>query len=230
MGFSRHASPQPRPRRNPFCRQLSTCPPTNPVAARTPNGDNLRREEPCLYTLWRISDYQPGDETSWLRCRVLGFLDTSYFDDVVVRKPRHRVELVAVSDGEVLGVCDVSVAGDAATIETIAVPPDHRRNGIAHRLANTAGDRARDLGATSLDAWTREDPPALAWYRAAGFHHNYRYLHVYASSPKRCPRQSPPPRRSCPAAATSMRESNTSHTADAVLPRARLQPVRQTAL
>lgn len=30
----------------------------------------------------QIRDYRDPDEASWLRCRVLGFLDTSYFDDV----------------------------------------------------------------------------------------------------------------------------------------------------
>lgn len=29
-----------------------------------------------------IRDFQPSDETAWLRCRVLSFLETDYYDDV----------------------------------------------------------------------------------------------------------------------------------------------------
>lgn len=32
---------------------------------------------------------------------------------------------------------------------------------------------------TVIDAWTREDVPALAWYRARGFAESEHYLHVY---------------------------------------------------
>ncbi len=31
-----------------------------------------------------ISAYRPADEQGWLRCRVLAFLDSAYFDDVHV--------------------------------------------------------------------------------------------------------------------------------------------------
>ena len=31
----------------------------------------------------------------------------------------------------------------------------------------------------TLDAWTREDPPALSWYRQNGFEQRCQYLHVY---------------------------------------------------
>lgn len=32
-----------------------------------------------------------------------------------------------------------------------------------------------------LEAWTREDEPALEWYRAQGFAESDHYLHVYKS-------------------------------------------------
>ena len=28
-----------------------------------------------------VRDYRPSDETGWLRCRVLAFLDTCYYDE-----------------------------------------------------------------------------------------------------------------------------------------------------
>ena len=103
-----------------------------------------------------IRELGPNDEQSWLRCRALGFLYTAYFDDVVTRKPGYdgpAVELVAEIAGEIVGLIDVEIAGELATIETIAV-----------------------------HAWTRDDEPANRWYLANGFRENYRYLHVYASS------------------------------------------------
>lgn len=46
-----------------------------------------------------IRDYQIEDETSWVRCRVLSFLDTAYYDIVAREKERYQhpsIELVAV--------------------------------------------------------------------------------------------------------------------------------------
>lgn len=130
--------------------------------------------------------YTPDDEPGWLRCRVLAFLDTQYYDDV---KP-HRTSfdlpavcLVAVADeGGICGVLDVEVDGDAATIDTVAVHPDHARRGIATALLDEAIPRVRAAGVTALDAWTREDEAANAWYERSGFAENYRYLHVYKDS------------------------------------------------
>lgn len=33
----------------------------------------------------------------------------------------------------------------------------------------------------TLDAWTRDDPDTLRWYRAMGFAESGHYLHVYAN-------------------------------------------------
>jgi ribosomal protein S18 acetylase RimI-like enzyme len=133
---------------------------------------------------WAVRGYDQRDERSWLRCRVLGFLDTCYFDDVVVAKPRYpdpAVDLVAVVGADVVGLLDVVVAGGLATIETIAVHPDHRWRGIATDLLDHALTRLHDLGATEMDAWTREDQPALRWYAAHGFTEAEHYVHVHAS-------------------------------------------------
>lgn len=34
----------------------------------------------------KIRKYQQEDESSWLRCRVLSFLDTAYYDIVIKKK------------------------------------------------------------------------------------------------------------------------------------------------
>jgi ribosomal protein S18 acetylase RimI-like enzyme len=130
----------------------------------------------------QVRDYQPADEQEWLRCRVLSFLGTAYFDDVMTAKvpPAAGAELVAVEAGAIVGVLDVSVDGDLATIETIAVHPDHQHRGIGTMLFEQARARAAALGATTIDAWTRDDEATLRWYRSRGFRESDHYLHVYA--------------------------------------------------
>ncbi|MCZ4328160.1 GNAT family N-acetyltransferase, partial [Brachybacterium paraconglomeratum] len=52
-----------------------------------------------------------------------------------------------------------------------------------HRRAQTTTRsyplNCKEPNITTLDAWTREDEPALAWYRARGFVESEHYLHVY---------------------------------------------------
>jgi ribosomal protein S18 acetylase RimI-like enzyme len=132
-----------------------------------------------------VRDYDPADEPAWLRCRVLAFLGTCYFDDVATAKPVEddaatTIEVVAVADELVIGLLDVAVRGDLATIECVAVHPDYRRNGAASRLLSIALNRLADTPATSIDAWTREDADALAWYARQGFVQTDAYLHVYS--------------------------------------------------
>ncbi|MER5970534.1 GNAT family N-acetyltransferase [Streptomyces sp. NPDC002055] len=133
---------------------------------------------------YTIRAYAPADERSWLRCRVLAFLSTAYYDDVDRAKPAvpaPGLELVAVDRaGTVVGIMDVLVADALATIDTVAVHPDHQRCGIANALLRETRTRARDAGVTTLDAWTRDDPDTLRWYRAMGFEESDHYLHVYA--------------------------------------------------
>jgi hypothetical protein len=49
-----------------------------------------------------IRRYRPADERCWLRCRLLSFAGTCYYDDVFVTRPAGddlAVALVAVRDG-----------------------------------------------------------------------------------------------------------------------------------
>lgn len=134
---------------------------------------------------YRIREYTTADEPAWLRCRVLSFLNTAYFDDVLAAKPvvtPPGFELVAAgSQGVISGLIDVTVDGEQATIDTVAVHPDHLRRGIGRALLAAAFTRATALGVRTMDAWTRDDPSTLSWYRAAGFAESEHYLHVYAN-------------------------------------------------
>jgi GNAT superfamily N-acetyltransferase len=129
-----------------------------------------------------IRDYEPSDEQAWVRCRVLSFLGTAYFDDVMPAKktPVLGAELVAEDSGAIVGVLDLSAEGQVATIDTIAVHPDHQWRGIGSMLLARACARAQDLGATTIEAWTRDDEPTLRWYRSRFVTESDHYLHVYA--------------------------------------------------
>lgn len=129
-----------------------------------------------------VRPYRPADEASWLRCRLLGFFDTQYYDDVRTSRPSFAnpsIRLVATTpDHGVMGLLDVEIDGARATIDTVAVHPDHRGRGIATTLLDRALAELPP-GVNVLDAWIREDPAANAWYRRTGFVEEHRYLHVY---------------------------------------------------
>ncbi|MEO5663168.1 MAG: GNAT family N-acetyltransferase [Nocardioides sp.] len=130
----------------------------------------------------QVRDYRDADEASWLRCRVLGFLDTSYFDDVWRAHPESSPgwSLVSRLGDQVIGICEASPAAHGATIDTIVVHPDHRRTGLASALLDELFHRLEQSDIRQVDAWTRDDQGTLAWYRVCGFEVRYRYLHVFA--------------------------------------------------
>lgn len=128
-----------------------------------------------------IREFGDDDARGWLECRLLSFLDTAYFDDVKTEPTVFEgsaIRLVADVDGVVAALIDVELDGDTATIDTIAVHPSHQRDGLATALLRAAIERLPDEVAT-IDAWTRDDTGANAWYAAQGFSVRHRYLHVY---------------------------------------------------
>lgn len=141
-----------------------------------------------------IRPYRDGDEHGWLRCSVLSFLDTAYFDSVFRRKPRYdgpAIELVADREGTIVGVIDVECEETPGVVCTacagrlggmiwhLAVHPDVQRRGIGRRLLHEARERAARRGITCFAVWTRDDPAALRWYETQGFEWVKSYLHVY---------------------------------------------------
>ena len=103
-----------------------------------------------------VRDYATGDEPSWLRCRILAFLTTAYFDDVVSTKPDVLAPgfgLVAVTPHDtVVGLMDVAIEDTAASIDTLAVHPDHQYRGIARSLLSHALSRVRVHDVTAISA------------------------------------------------------------------------------
>lgn len=143
-----------------------------------------------------IRPYQPTDETQWVRCRTLAFLDTAYYDDVYPKKERYEnpaLELVAVADGQIVGLIDVEIepapgaicrgnVGIGGMIWHIGVHPDYRRRGIATGLLQEAQALAKARGIHRFEAWTRDDAWVRAWYERSDFAIIYTYLHVYADN------------------------------------------------
>ena len=140
-----------------------------------------------------IRPYCDGDEESWLRCRVLAFLGSAYFDDVRRDKEQYAnpaIELVADEDGDVVGLIDVECELEPGTvcedrpglggmIWHLAVHPDHQRRGVAGALLTEAERLAAERGIVRFEAWTRDDAHVHAWYESHAFVQVSSYLHVY---------------------------------------------------
>ncbi|MFD3481042.1 GNAT family N-acetyltransferase [Streptomyces sp. NPDC058695] len=95
-----------------------------------------------------------------------------------VRDSRPGFGLVAAGEhGTVTGIIDVTVEVELATIDTVAVHPDHQNQGLGRALLAGVGACASALGVPILDAWARDEPDALRWYRAMGFIASRHYVH-----------------------------------------------------
>lgn len=177
-----------------------------------------------LRTAVQLRSCTPADEQSWLRCRALSFLDSQYHDDVRTAHPvtapeaGETISWVAVAPtsrpgaaahgpaSDVVGILEVEVGrqGDSdahlATIDTLAVHPDWRGQRIGAALLEQVVPLL-PARVTELDAWTREDAPARAWYRSQGFELVQEYLHVYQSWDESTPGLTPPDGLSSPVTA-----------------------------
>lgn len=141
-----------------------------------------------------IREYYAEDELSWVRCRVLSFLNTAYYDNVLKEKEKYinpSIELVAIVDGEVVGLIDVEYEIEEETVCSrgnglggmiwhIAIHPDFQRMGIGTRLLDKAVAIAKEKGLNRLEAWTRDDAWVCEWYIKKGFLQVDSYLHVFA--------------------------------------------------
>jgi len=143
-----------------------------------------------------IREYQEKDELQWVRCRVLSFLDSAYFDNILREKEHYlhpAVELVAEADDKVVGFIDVEYENEpgdvcylkgslGGVIWHLGVLPEYRSLGVASSLLEESIERLKKLGVKRIEAWTRDDKWVNEWYIRRGFAWKESYLHVYAES------------------------------------------------
>lgn len=127
-----------------------------------------------------IRAYREADETQWLQCRVLSFLDTSYCSDVKQKKECYAlpaIELVAEQDARIIGLIDIELDSEdltsrkqrGAVLWHMAVLTEYRRQGIASALWEQAKTIMQAQGICYCEVWTQEDIAANHFYRAMGF-------------------------------------------------------------
>ncbi|MEE4561445.1 GNAT family N-acetyltransferase [Paenibacillus polymyxa] len=140
-----------------------------------------------------IRFYRPEDEESWLRCRILAFLNTAYYDNVLRAKETYdspSIELVAIEHNQIVGLLDIEYEinertvcsrgeGLGSMIWHVAVHPDYRRKGIASQLLCSAEKIVKSKGINRIEAWTRDDRWVNEWYEKNNFLNVESYLHVF---------------------------------------------------
>ena len=140
--------------------------------------------------MFTVRSYEPADEVGWVRCRVLSFLGSAFWDAVEREKERYErpaIELVAEEErndrrpprSRVRTPALADRPGAGGMIWHLAVHPDQQRRGIASALLEEAERRARARGLERLEAWTRDDAHVQRWYESHGFVLIDGYLHVY---------------------------------------------------
>ena len=140
-----------------------------------------------------IRPYNSSDGENWLKCRLVSFHDSAYYDDVYITKPIFNnlsLELVAELNGKIVGILDLEKdnkdgsicyckSGIGAMIWTIGVLPEYRRFGIASKLVLKAMEWAKSKDVNFIEAWTRDDKWVLDWYESLGFAIFHSYWHIY---------------------------------------------------
>lgn len=140
-----------------------------------------------------IREYTPQDETGWVRCRLISFLDCSYYDDVMRQKETYQnpsVCAVAEENGKIVGLLDAEYeletgavchfpGGKGAVIWHLGVLPEYRKIGTASKLWEFVRQKLLALGITRVEVWTQDDEPANRWYQKQGFVLKESYLNAY---------------------------------------------------
>ena len=147
-----------------------------------------------------IREYTKEDELNWLRCRVLSFLDCSYYNDVFTKRERYKNDsicLVAEENKNIIGLIDVEIESETGSLCTagsqagaviwhLAVLPEYRRKHVAALLWEQAKHCLLAKRIRYCEVWTQEDEAANRWYLAQGFHNitEQNWLRCYAKPSK----------------------------------------------
>ncbi|HEL1583862.1 TPA: GNAT family N-acetyltransferase [Streptococcus suis] len=135
-----------------------------------------------------IRDYKTSDEKGWVYCKALSYLFSPFFDDRETEKPAlltdiydKRIELVAESDGQIVGLIDIDIYSQensqtylyapsqrTAYLTNFAVHPDYQGQGIAQALYEKAEQALKDAGVEKLAIFTRDGDVANHLYQKWG--------------------------------------------------------------
>ena len=140
-----------------------------------------------------IRDYVDADESDWVRCRLISFLDSSYYDDVKTAKETYEhpsLCLVAEVDNAIVGFIDIEYeknVGDVcylngklgAVMWNLGVLPEYRQQGIASMMLECAKEKLQELGIKRIEAWTQDDKLSTRWYEKQDFKLKEAYINAY---------------------------------------------------
>lgn len=146
-----------------------------------------------------IREYTAADETAWVRCRVISFLDSSYWNDVKREKERYPhpcISLVADDGGMIVGLIDAELDSEDLTVRDhgrgavvwhMAVLPEYRRFGVGMALWKEMEKRLMRMGVTHCELWTQEDTAANQFYQHMGLRlqPEHTWLRCYADAKHR---------------------------------------------
>lgn len=130
--------------------------------------------------MYNIRTYRKSDESSWLKCRLLSFYQTSYEKDVQREKESYQnpaIELVAEINGKIVGLVSIECYVNQLTKEKsqgaimwhLAVLPDYQKLGIGSALWEVAKEKLAEKSVSYCELWTQEDEEANRFYRRMGF-------------------------------------------------------------
>lgn len=146
-----------------------------------------------------IREYREADKQSWIRCRVLSFLESSFYDDVQRSREKYEnpvIQIVAINEEEVIGFLDCEYEtkpGDLCYFEGtrggviwyLGVLPEYRGMRLATRMWETAKGKLQEQGIHRIEVWTQDDNAANNWYIRQGFIFKEAYLNAFVKGDKK---------------------------------------------
>jgi len=144
----------------------------------------------------KIRKYVKSDEKEWLKCRLLSFYDSSYYDNIVHQKDEYGsndINLVATDNDMIIGFIDIEIEkkqkeicnheGElGGMIWDLGVLPEYRNKKIATLLLEKAIKIAKCRNIFRFEAWTQDDVPANKWYKNQNFKYIKGYLNVFGGA------------------------------------------------
>lgn len=128
--------------------------------------------------MFTIRAYEPADEAGWLRCRLLSFFGSAFYDAVERKKERYRqpaIELVAEEDGEIVGTYYIRAnqQGGGAHVANCGymTAAGSTGKGIARRMCEHSLQHARARGfkAMQFNFVVSSNERAVRLWQSLGF-------------------------------------------------------------